>query len=53
MNDCSFFAGLTGDNFAQIYAYGRFRGDGVTDYLQGDGEHTFAVDDYGIDSTSS
>ena len=28
----SFFAGLTGDNFAQVYSFDRFRGDGVTDY---------------------
>lgn len=28
----SFFAGLTGDNFAQVYSCGHFRGDGVTDY---------------------
>jgi len=41
--DYCFFAGLTGDNFAQMYTYDRFRGDGVTDYLQGDGGHTFAV----------
>ena len=33
--DYCFFAGLTGDNFAQIYAYGKFRGDGVTDYMIG------------------
>lgn len=31
--DYSFFAGLTGDNFAQVYAYDHFRGDGATDYI--------------------
>ncbi|NLG88499.1 MAG: MerR family transcriptional regulator [Clostridiaceae bacterium] len=31
--DYGFFAGLTGDNFAQVYSYDRFRGDGVTDYF--------------------
>lgn len=51
-----FFAGLTGDVFAQIYAYGVFRGDGVTDYmignfsnddLQGDFvEHIFSICGY-------
>lgn len=30
--DYWFFAGLTGDNSAQIYSFNRFRGDGVTDY---------------------
>lgn len=30
--DYSFFAGLTGDNFAQVYAKDHFRGDGATDY---------------------
>ncbi len=30
--DYSFFAGLTGDNFAQIYAYGEFLGDSATEY---------------------
>ena len=40
--DYCFFAGLTGDNFAQMYAYGKFRGDGVTDYLQ-DGNHIESV----------
>jgi DNA-binding transcriptional MerR regulator len=30
--DYSFFAGLTGDNFAQVYSYDHFRGDGATDY---------------------
>jgi len=33
--DYSFFAGLTGDNFAQIFSHDHFRGDGVTDYLLG------------------
>jgi len=41
--DYWFFAGLTGDNFAQIFTYDRVRGSGVTDYLQGDGDHSFAV----------
>ncbi len=30
--DYSFFAGLTGDIFAQVYSYDHFRGDGATDY---------------------
>jgi len=41
--DYWFFAGLTGDNFAQIFTCDRFRGVGVTDYLQSDGDHSFAV----------
>ena len=31
--DYEFFAGLTGDVFAQIFSYNIFRGDGVTDYV--------------------
>jgi DNA-binding transcriptional MerR regulator len=34
------FAGLTGDNLAQVYSYDHFRGDGATDYLLGDGGNT-------------
>ncbi len=40
--DYSFFAGLTGDNFAQVYATDHFRGDGATDYYlseKGNTEH--------------
>lgn len=33
--DYCFFSGLTGDVLAQMYAYGKFRGDGVTDYSIG------------------
>ncbi len=33
--DYWFFAGLTGDNLAQVFAYDRFRGDGASDYLTG------------------
>ncbi len=33
--DYWFFAGLTGDNLAQVFAYDRFRGDGASDYLAG------------------
>jgi DNA-binding transcriptional MerR regulator len=41
----SFFAGLTGDNFAQVYSYGRFRGDGATDYILSDkGNEDFVED---------
>jgi DNA-binding transcriptional MerR regulator len=29
------FSGLTGDVLAQVYAFGNFRGDGVTDYMIG------------------
>ena len=39
----SFFAGLTGDNFAQIFTYDQYRGSGVTDYLQSDGDHSFVA----------
>ncbi len=39
--DYEFFAGVTGDVFAQIYTYDRFRGDGVTDYLLSDGDPSF------------
>ena len=39
--DYWFFAGLTGDNFAQVYAYDHFRGDGHTDYMISDGDKTF------------
>ncbi|WP_055668815.1 MerR family transcriptional regulator [Desnuesiella massiliensis] len=35
-----FFAGLTGDNFAQVYSYDRFRGDGATDYFLSDKGNT-------------
>jgi DNA-binding transcriptional MerR regulator len=38
--DYSFFAGLTGDNFAQVYSYDRFRGDGATDYFLSDKGNT-------------
>lgn len=41
----SFFAGLTGDNFAQVYSYGCFRGDGATDYYLSDkGNNDFIED---------
>ncbi|MDF2925479.1 MAG: putative transcriptional regulator [Paenibacillaceae bacterium] len=33
--DYEFFAGVTGDVFAQVYPYDRFRGDGVTDFMLG------------------
>lgn len=33
--DYEFFAGLTGDVFAQVYPYDHFRGDGVTDFMLG------------------
>jgi DNA-binding transcriptional MerR regulator len=36
-----FFAGLSGDVFAQVYPYGAFRGDGVTDYFLSDGQFSF------------
>ena len=35
--DYQFFAGLTGDVLAQVFARDHFRGDGVTDYRMGDG----------------
>jgi len=34
---------LTGDNLAQIFTCDRVRGAGVTDFLQGDGDHSFAA----------
>lgn len=34
--DYDFFAGLTGDNFTQVYYHDHFRGDGATDYLVSD-----------------
>ncbi len=34
--DYSFFAGLTGDIFAQVYSFDRYRGDGATDYRLSD-----------------
>jgi hypothetical protein len=40
--DAMFFAGLTGDVFAQIFSYDRFRGDGASNYLQS-GDHSFFV----------
>jgi len=47
--DYWFFAGLTGDNFAPVYAYDHFRGDGsVTDYRLSDGDHSTVL---GIFST--
>lgn len=40
--DYAFFAGLTGDVFAQVFSYQGFRGDGVTDYrLSQPGGETF------------
>ena len=43
--DYWFFAGLTGDNFAQVYARDHFRGDGcVTDYRLSDGDTSFVLD---------
>ena len=39
--DYDFFAGLTGDIFAQVYPFDHFRGDGVTDYHMSNGEHFF------------
>jgi len=42
--DYWFFAGLTGDNFAQVYAHDHFRGEGVTDYRLSDGDHSFVID---------
>lgn len=35
--DYDFFAGLTGDNFVQVYPYRQFRGNGRTGYLLTDG----------------
>lgn len=43
--DYNFFAGLTGDNFTQVYSFDRFRGDGVTDYFLSEVSHTNFVED--------
>jgi hypothetical protein len=43
--DYSFFAGLTGDTFAQVYTYDRFRGDGVTDYILSERNNTEFIED--------
>ena len=46
--DYWFFAGLTGDNFAQVFARDHFRGNGVTDYrLSEAGGHRFIEDVFG------
>ena len=42
--DYEFFAGLTGDVFAQIFSYNQFRGDGVTDYILSEGKQSFIED---------
>ena len=43
--DYWFFAGLTGDNMAQIFAYdGAFFGDGVSDYMLSDKKYSFVTD---------
>lgn len=40
--DYWFFAGLTGENFTQVYSHNHFRGDGVLDYrLSEKGNHDF------------
>lgn len=39
--DYEFFAGLTGDVFAQIFSYNIFRGDCVTDYILSEGQVSF------------
>lgn len=43
--DYSFFAGLTGDNFAQVYSFDRFRGDGATDYFLSEAGGTNYIED--------
>lgn len=46
--DYWFFAGVTGDNFAQVYSRDRFRGDGVTDYRLGEEDnHAFVEGIFG------
>lgn len=42
--DYHFFAGLTGDNFAQVYSYDRFRGDGATDYILSEKDNTSYIE---------
>ncbi len=43
--DYHFFAGLTGDNFAQVYSFDHFRGDGATDYFLSDKGNTKYIED--------
>lgn len=43
--DYNFFAGLTGDNFAQVYSFDRFRGDGATDYFISEAGGTNFIED--------
>ena len=38
--DYDFFAGVTGDVFAQYYPYGKFRGEGVSGYMLYEGAST-------------
>lgn len=42
--DYPYFAGLTGDVFAQYYPFDHFRGEGVTNYKLGDGDVGFVED---------
>lgn len=43
--DYEFFAGLTGDVFAQYYPHGEYRGDGVSDYMLGEGPTWYLRED--------
>lgn len=43
--DYQFFAGLTGDVLAQVYAKDHFRGDGVTDYMLSGGNRGKFIED--------
>ena len=45
--DYEFFAGLTGDVFAQVYSYDYFRGEGVTDFILSTGNAAFVEDIFG------
>lgn len=43
--DYWFFAGLTGENFAQVYSKNHYRGDGLMDYRLSELEHHFVVEE--------
>lgn len=42
--DYSFFAGLTGDTFTQVYATDHYRGDGATDFFLSERDNTAHIE---------
>lgn len=42
--DYEFFAGMTGDVFAQVFSYDHFRQDCLTDYRLSSGDYSFVLD---------